>query len=191
MKTQSRSKSVRTRCRLVIGATLALGAIVFAAAPANAREGMHGGGSGHVQGHVAHAGGHFAGAHVGAWHGGGLHGAWRGGGGRWVHGWHGGVYGWWWFNAGLWWPYYGWGYPYYPYYDYPYPYYPYPPPGDPAATYGGTPPPEQTWYYCDAARGYYPQVPSCPGGWRPVPAAPSGPAAGAPQGPPPGPPPAQ
>ena len=25
-----------------------------------------------------------------------------------------------------------------------------------------------TWYYCDNPPGYYPYVPQCPGGWRPV-----------------------
>ncbi len=25
-----------------------------------------------------------------------------------------------------------------------------------------------TWYYCDNPQGYYPSVPQCPGGWRPV-----------------------
>ena len=28
------------------------------------------------------------------------------------------------------------------------------------------------WYYCDSARGYYPYVPECKEGWRPVPANP-------------------
>jgi hypothetical protein len=30
------------------------------------------------------------------------------------------------------------------------------------------------WYYCDAARGYYPYVASCPSGWKTVPATPPG-----------------
>jgi hypothetical protein len=32
--------------------------------------------------------------------------------------------------------------------------------------------PVQTWYYCESAKNYYPYVPSCPEGWRPVPAQP-------------------
>ena len=35
-------------------------------------------------------------------------------------------------------------------------------------------PAQQFWYYCDAARGYYPYVSSCPGGWKTVPATPPG-----------------
>ena len=31
----------------------------------------------------------------------------------------------------------------------------------------GVPPPSY-WYYCANPPGYYPQVPSCPGGWTPV-----------------------
>jgi hypothetical protein len=30
------------------------------------------------------------------------------------------------------------------------------------------PSPPQYWYYCDSAQAYYPYVPQCPGGWRPV-----------------------
>ena len=30
----------------------------------------------------------------------------------------------------------------------------------------------QYWYFCPAANAYYPYVPTCPGGWRPVPATP-------------------
>lgn len=30
------------------------------------------------------------------------------------------------------------------------------------------------WYYCDSARAYYPYAPSCPEGWRQVPAQPPG-----------------
>lgn len=44
-----------------------------------------------------------------------------------------------------------------------------PPPvvySQPQVTY--TQPATQYWYYCDAARGYYPYVNSCPGGWRQV-----------------------
>ncbi|MHB8425313.1 MAG: hypothetical protein ACYDB9_09200 [Gammaproteobacteria bacterium] len=89
--------------------------------------------------------------------------------GRWWHGWYGQRFGWWWINAGIW-------------YSYPAPVYPYPNPyvpsqivitqpyPAPAATPG--PPPTQYWYYCAAAQGYYPYVPSCPGGWEKVPATP-------------------
>jgi hypothetical protein len=34
------------------------------------------------------------------------------------------------------------------------------------------PPPQQYWYYCASARGYYPYVGSCPEQWRAVPATP-------------------
>ena len=72
---------------------------------------------------------------------------------------------------------------YYPYY---YPaYYPpayYPPvvvqqqppvyvgPSDVPATQA--PAAQGMWYYCEATRGYYPYVKSCPGGWQAVPPAP-------------------
>ena len=36
------------------------------------------------------------------------------------------------------------------------------------------PMPPQYWYYCDAAKGYYPYVASCPSGWRAVPTTPPG-----------------
>src|SRR5262249_46280687 len=29
-------------------------------------------------------------------------------------------------------------------------------------------PPQYYWYYCENPQGYYPSVPQCPGGWRPV-----------------------
>lgn len=32
--------------------------------------------------------------------------------------------------------------------------------------------PQAFWYYCDNPQGYYPNVNSCPSGWRPVPAQP-------------------
>jgi hypothetical protein len=90
---------------------------------------------------------------------------WRGG--RWHHEFHDGRLGWWWVVAGMWFFYPQWvaGYP-----D------PYTPPPtvivQPAPVAPSTPPPAQYWYYCDAVRGYYPYVPSCPGGWRMVPATP-------------------
>lgn len=111
----------------------------------------------------------------GAWHGDIRHfhdrdlARWRGG--HWTHEYHDGRLGWWWVVAGLWY--------FYPQRVYPYPD-PYTPPpvvivqpNAPAPT-PGAPPPAQYWYYCDAAKGYYPYVPSCPGGWRMVPATPSG-----------------
>lgn len=30
------------------------------------------------------------------------------------------------------------------------------------------PPPAAYWYYCEAARGYYPYIAQCPGGWMRV-----------------------
>ncbi len=30
------------------------------------------------------------------------------------------------------------------------------------------PPPPSFWYYCEAAKGYYPYVRECPGGWQRV-----------------------
>ena len=92
---------------------------------------------------------------------------WRGG--HWTHGYHDGHLGWWWVVAGLW-------------YFYPQRVYPYPDPYSPPPvvvmptqpTTAPSTPPAQYWYYCDAAKAYYPYVPSCPGGWRMVPATPSG-----------------
>lgn len=90
---------------------------------------------------------------------------WRGG--RWYHGGYGGRIGWWWIVAGTW-------------YFYPGPVYPYPNPYVPPvvnqtyvvppATPG--PAPIQYWYYCAAAKGYYPYVPTCPSGWQKVPETP-------------------
>ncbi len=113
-------------------------------------------------------------AHGGA-RGAALRAGWRGGDGRFEHGWHGGRFGWWWVGpAGAWtWyaynPYYYPGYPYPYYYGYP-PGYAYPPAEAPSV--GSLPAPPQVWYYCDASKAYYPQVPSCPGGWRAMPANP-------------------
>lgn len=103
--------------------------------------------------------------------------------GAWRHGWHSGRNGWWWVAGGAW-------------YFYPQPVYPYPDPYQPptivveqAPVVVEVPAPVQAqpiqppvasrpapqfWYYCDAARGYYPYVASCPGGWKTVPATPSG-----------------
>ena len=44
----------------------------------------------------------------------------------------------------------------------------YPPP----VYYAPPPPVIQYWYYCAPLGAYYPYVPSCPGPWQPVPAAP-------------------
>lgn len=94
---------------------------------------------------------------------------WRGG--AWRQGWHQGRSGWWWVVGGVWY--------FYPQVVYPYPD-PYappvvvlqtPPPTE-AAPVG--PPPAQFWYYCEAARKYYPYVASCEGGWKPVPVTPNG-----------------
>lgn len=92
---------------------------------------------------------------------------WRGG--SWHHGHHHGHYGWWWVVGGLW-------------YFYPRPVYPYPDPYTPPVVVierQASPPepapaqvPTQVWYYCDAARAYYPYVATCPSGWRTVPATP-------------------
>jgi len=122
--------------------------------------------------------------------------AWRGG--RWYHGYYGGHTGWWWIVGGV---YYWYPQAVYPYPD-PYmppaaglapgmsepaqPVYPpasaappvaaglsAPPPAPPVAQ--GTPPgPPRLWYYCDSAKSYYPYVPTCPSGWRAVPASPAG-----------------
>ncbi|MBX3622770.1 MAG: hypothetical protein KF891_22615 [Rhizobacter sp.] len=85
---------------------------------------------------------------------------WRAG--RWVHGPHDGRVGWWWVVGTLW-------------YFYPAPVYPYPNPYEPPPPWVESPPapPTQYWYYCDEARGYYPYVPACPGGWKQVPATPA------------------
>lgn len=91
---------------------------------------------------------------------------WRAG--NWHHGVHQGHLGWWWVVGGLW-------------YLYPQPVYPYPDaytppvvvvqPPSPAMP-GALAPQTQNWYYCTSARSYYPYVPSCPEGWKAVPATP-------------------
>ncbi len=103
-------------------------------------------------------------------------GGWRGG--RWHHVWYNGVYGWWWVIGDSWFYY---GAPVYPYpspalvyYDDPV-YDEGPPPYSyDAAPPQSAPPVEQSWYYCDSPKGYYPYVRSCPDGWRAVPATPPG-----------------
>jgi hypothetical protein len=93
---------------------------------------------------------------------------WRGG--RWVNEVHGGRLGWWWVAGGAW---YFYSAPVYPYPD------PYQPPVTIAAAPPAVPPPApapKSWYYCDAAKGYYPYVATCPGGWKSVPVTPVPPA---------------
>jgi hypothetical protein len=91
--------------------------------------------------------------------------------GHWVHGWHGDRFGWWWAGPGVWY--------WYP----PAPAYYVPPP--PEYLEPASPAPERNWYYCDSAKGYYPHVRTCSGGWRAVPATPRGQRADAPPVPPP------
>lgn len=123
------------------------------------------------------------------WHSGDMHRfeardfhRWRAG--RWHQGHRHGQYGWWWVVQGNW-------------YYYPQPVYPYPDPYRPPVIVEPVPTPPvivqvpvpaqvpapavqpapaqpQFWYYCDAAKGYYPHVASCPTGWRTVPAQPQG-----------------
>ncbi len=87
-------------------------------------------------------------------------------GGHWTRGNHDGRLGWWWVVGPSW-------------YFYTAPVYPYPSPWEPAEIIGTpmtvTPPmpPAQFWYYCDASKNYYPYVSQCPGGWKPMTAAPS------------------
>jgi hypothetical protein len=89
-------------------------------------------------------------------------GLWRGG--RWVHEDHDGRFGWWWIAGDAW-------------YGYPAPVYPYPDPYQPPEVLAEAPAAAApsasvptNWYYCEAARGYYPYVSTCPGGWKTVPA---------------------
>ena len=73
------------------------------------------------------------------------------------------------FGIPLYWPEPVYVYPPPPYY-YPAPVY-YPPavvqvPAAPAVQQA--PPPDYSWYYCPSAKGYYPYVRDCPGGWQRV-----------------------
>jgi hypothetical protein len=93
--------------------------------------------------------------------------------GRWANEVHDGRLGWWWVAGGSW-------------YFYPAPVYPYPDPYEPPVTVAAAPsalpaaPVPNSWYYCEAAKGYYPYVQTCPGGWKAVPAKPAPPANPAP-----------
>lgn len=88
--------------------------------------------------------------------------------GRWWHGGHHGRIGWWWFASGIW-------------YWYPEPVYPYPAEISAEAVYDYAPEgrSDDSWYYCEDPKGYYPYVKSCNGEWKPVPIAPQANADGA------------
>jgi hypothetical protein len=111
---------------------------------------------------VAYAEGGHGGGHGGGGRGGGHGGGWgRGGGWGWGGGWIGpaligGAFA------------YDLAYPY-PYYAQPYPVYDQPYPG---YAPGVAPSSVQYWYFCPAAKAYYPYVQSCPGGWQAIPAMP-------------------
>jgi hypothetical protein len=114
--------------------------------PGYADRGRHG-----DQGHGYKSHGHRSHGHRSHWHRGHRH---RGHGVR--HGWRGPRV-----RLGLglgtfWGPYWGGG-PYWPYEAYPPVVAPPPVVVQPSPHY---------WYYCDAARAYYPYVQHCPGGWR-------------------------
>jgi hypothetical protein len=106
-------------------------------------------------------GGHGAGPGGGLRGGGGFRGGGHGGGHHGGGHFSGGV----WFGPGWWDPFY---YPYYPYYPY------YTQPSvviqQPEEYILPEPQPQETgyWYFCKEAKGYYPYVKSCPGGWMKV-----------------------
>lgn len=102
--------------------------------------------------------GHFHGYDLDYWH----H-------GHWFHGVHHGHAGWWWIVGPSWYFYPAPVYPYPDFYQPPVAVEPMPVPA-PAPQVG--PPATQYWYYCEPAKQYYPYVPSCPSGWRAVPAKP-------------------
>lgn len=114
----------------------------------------------------------------GSRHSGYGHGGYYRHGGYYGHGGHGhGSY----YSTSIWFgPSWGWSvwdpfyYPYYPYYyRYPYPYPYYGPsttvvvPQEPQEYIMQAPGQQETgyWYYCREAKGYYPYVEKCPGGW--------------------------
>ena len=118
----------------------------------------HAGGGGGWGGHAGGSGGQASG--------------WSGHSGHHGHHHHGavvvGVGSWWWGPA--WWGPDWWGYPYW--YPYPYGYYPpyYPTAVDEPVHYiQGPSQPTAYWYYCLSAQAYYPQTPSCPEPWIPIP----------------------
>lgn len=96
--------------------------------------------------------------------------------GYWNHGYYRGRLGWWWVTGGAW---YWYSAPVYPYPD-PYvppvvvntPAIPAVPATPPPPAEVASPAPAQVWYYCKAAKQYYPYVSECPGGWKTVPAEP-------------------
>ena len=113
--------------------------LIAAAGPVDAA-GRGGGGRG---GHGFHGCGHFHGHHF---HGHGFRGSVVIGGGVWL---------------GPYWDRY-WYPPYYPYY----PYEPVPVVAEPQTYIEQSGP--IYWYYCEAAKAYYPYVRECPGGWLTV-----------------------
>lgn len=153
--------------RIISGIMVAVLLIISFPALAQHREGFRGGG--HWQGREIHR---FGERDLAIWRG-----------GHWYHGRHVGRFGWWWLAAGVW-------------YFYPARVYPYPDPYIPPVTVIDEQPPvvvapqtngpapaqaqpqqaTQFWYYCNSAKGYYPYVPSCPEGWKTVPAQPPQPA---------------
>jgi hypothetical protein len=142
---------------------------IISSTPIYADDGRGGGGG---QSGGGYSGGQYRGGQSGGgYYGGGHHGGgyYRGYGGR-YYGSYGGYPGWWWLGAGGIW-YFSAG----PYYPYPYAY-PYALQAPPVVVAPQTnipaQPPGQFWYYCDAAKGYYPYVPSCSGGWQTIPATP-------------------
>ncbi|MCD4483553.1 hypothetical protein LQR31_03575 [Chromobacterium vaccinii] len=103
---------------------------------------------------------------------------WRGG--YWNHGYYHGRMGWWWVVGGAWYFYTAPIYPYPSLYAPPavavapaVPVVPAVPMAPPAPPVAAAPQESaQVWYYCKAAKQYYPYVSECPGGWKTVPAQP-------------------
>jgi len=128
---------------------LALCGVLAPSAPALAQHGRGGA--------WASRGGAHAGHTPGRWHGGGhrSHPTWV---------WSGGF---WYLGPGLLYA-YPWPYPYATAYRVP---------ATPLVVLpesaAPSPPPVPSWYYCEAARAYYPAVATCPGGWKAVPAVPA------------------
>jgi hypothetical protein len=78
--------------------------------------------------------------------------------GRWWQGRRHGRVGWWWLSGGIW-------------YWYPAAVYPYPTEISTTAVYDYAPEgrSDDSWYFCDDPKGYYPYVQSCNVDWKPVP----------------------